>query len=84
MELKYNVKVQVEQEKYGSVNVINISRNVSTIYWVNKLHKRERVSVNLHQIQPIHKFCYWRRSVIDYSDFNCKCLCAFLVMLASK
>jgi pyruvate/oxaloacetate carboxyltransferase len=84
MELEYDLQVQGEEEKCGSVNVINISRTVSTIYWVTKLHKRQTVSVNLYQIQPIHTFSYWRKSAIDYPDFNCKCLCAFFVMLASK
>lgn len=43
MEMKYDEQVQGEYEKCGSVKVINISRIVSTLYWVNKLHKREAV-----------------------------------------
>jgi len=81
MELKYDVQVQGEEGKCGSVKLINTSRTVSAIYWVNKLYKREAVPINLYQIQPVHKVCYWRRSVIHY---NCKCLCVCLVMLESK
>lgn len=70
MELKYDVQVQGEEEKCGSVKVINTFRTVSTIYRVNKLHTREAVSVNLYQIPPIHKVCYQKRSVLHYSDFT--------------
>jgi len=81
MELKYDVQVQGEEGKYGSVKVINISRTASPIYRVSKLYKREAVSINLYQIQLIHKVYYWRRSVICY---NCKCFCVCFVMLESK